>query len=104
MQHQLVPLAALFVAIYIIGYPVLIALMTLNPVVQDLILDDQLLKMQHQGGWDEGLTPHLERVEHSANIVATRQSNHCSSRRWPFVDQDSACFTSDSNRMFHFGL
>lgn len=104
MQHQLVPLAALFVAIYIVGYPVLVALMTLNPVVQDLILDDQLLKMQHQGGWDEGLTPHLQRVDRSANVVVTEQSNYSSWLRWLFVDRDSACFTSGSNRMSHFGL
>lgn len=69
MQHGLVPLSALFVAIYVVGYPLLIACLTLKPSAQDLIIDDQLLKMQHQGGWEEGLTPHLQCVSLCVGVI-----------------------------------
>ncbi|KAJ8604097.1 hypothetical protein CTAYLR_001751 [Chrysophaeum taylorii] len=61
-QMNLVPLAAIFILIYVIGYPLFVMLLMSSPRSHQLIVDDQLLRMQRRGGYEPGLTSHLEQV------------------------------------------
>lgn len=62
MQMRLVPLASIFVVVYIVGYPLIIGVMLLPWNTRRLIMDDQLLRVQSKGYWEEKLPPYLEQL------------------------------------------
>lgn len=61
-QQQLAPVAIFFVFFYVIGYPALLARILYPVTTRSLILDDQLLRVQGKGGYEEGLSPRLEQI------------------------------------------
>ncbi|KAH8073099.1 calcium ion binding protein [Aureococcus anophagefferens] len=62
MQYSLVPIAVVFVFVYILGYPLIIAALMYPAETRRLIRDDQLLRCQGRGRYEEGLTEYLDDV------------------------------------------
>ena len=62
MQYTLVPIAVVFVFVYILGYPLIIAALMYPAETRRLIRDDQLLRCQGRGRYEEGLTEYLDDV------------------------------------------
>ncbi|KAH8060947.1 calcium ion binding protein [Aureococcus anophagefferens] len=69
MQYGLVPVAVIFVFVYVVGYPVLVAVLTLRGDVKQKIVDDQLLRAQGRGGYEAGMSPYLEAVALTRNSL-----------------------------------
>ena len=69
MQQRLVPYAAVFVCLYVAGYPVLLYVLTTRPATMQKIIDDQLLRVQGRGGYEEGLTSYLEEVSFTRSAL-----------------------------------
>ncbi|KAH8055453.1 calcium ion binding protein [Aureococcus anophagefferens] len=69
MQYSLVPIAVVFVFVYILGYPLIIAALMYPAETRRLIRDDQLLRCQGRGRYEEGLTEYLDDVSASFQLA-----------------------------------